>query len=70
MGEGEYNLNILKEIEVTNSFLGLHENVKGCQNVEHIDECKTKLYIETVMEDCGCIPLNLKISNKVYDRSN
>ena len=30
-GEGEYNLNVVKEIKVTESYLGLDENVRECK---------------------------------------
>ena len=64
-GEGEYNLNIIKEEEVTLSFLGLDQDVRGCQNDEHYDECTTRHYIETMREQCGCLPLSLRISYQV-----
>ena len=32
IGEGEYNLNVLKEIQVTDSFMGLDQNIRKCQN--------------------------------------
>ena len=31
MGEGEYNLNVMKEISVTDAYLQLHQDVRGCQ---------------------------------------
>ena len=66
-GEGEYNLNIIKEEEVTLSFLGLDQDVRGCQNDEHYDECTTRHYIETMREQCGCLPLSIRLSNQVDD---
>ena len=42
IGEGQYNLNTLKEIVVTDSFLGLPEKDKSCQNVETYDDCITR----------------------------
>ena len=41
-GEGKFNLNIVKEIKVTDSFLGLHQSVRGCQNETSQDDCTTK----------------------------
>ena len=64
-GEGEYNLNSLKEEEVTQSFLGMHQSVRGCQNEEHYDECTTRWYIENVREKCGCLPLFIALSDQV-----
>ena len=31
-GEGEYNLNVLKEIQVTDSYLGLDQETRGCNH--------------------------------------
>ena len=42
IGEGQYNLNTLKEIVVTDSFLGLPEKDKSCQNVETYNDCITR----------------------------
>ena len=40
-GEGEYNLNVLKEIRVTESYLGLDQNIRGCHD-EKIDKTESK----------------------------
>ena len=62
-GEGEYNLNILKEVKVTDSFMGLDEDVRGCQNQEHYLECTTNNFIEEMRQQCGCLPLSIRSSN-------
>ena len=59
-GEGEYNLNDLKVVEGTDSFLAMDQDVKGCQNVEALDGCSTKYYRETVVQQCKCIPFNIR----------
>ena len=64
-GEGEYNLNSLKEEEVTQSFLGMDQSVRGCQNEEHYDECITRQYIENMRGKCGCLPLSIALSDQV-----
>ena len=38
VGEGKYNLNAVKEIKVTDSYLGLDMKDKGCQNEEPQEE--------------------------------
>ena len=65
-GEGQYNLNILKEIEVTESFIGLDEYVRQCQIVETYDDCTTRHYIENMRKSCGCLPLALRIYEQVH----
>ena len=64
-GEGDYNLNSIKEEEVTESFLGFGQTVRGCQNEEHYDECTTRHYIKHMREKCGCLPLSSALSEKV-----
>ena len=64
-GEGEYNLNSIKEEEVTQSFLGMDQSVRGCQNEEHYDECTTRQYIENLRENCDCLPLSIALSDQV-----
>ena len=68
-GEGEYNLNSIKEEEVTESFLGIDQAVRGCQNQEHYDECTTRQYIEHMREKCGCLPLSMALSDQVISHS-
>ena len=64
-GEGEYNLNSIKEEKVTQSFLGIDQAVRGCQNVEHYDECTTRQFIENMRGKCGCLPLSSFLSEHV-----
>ena len=53
-GEGQYNLHSIKEISVTESFLGLDRDTRECQNTEKNDECKTRFHLETLRQKCGC----------------
>ena len=63
--EGQYNLNNLKEIFVTDSFMELDINSRKCQDAESYDDCKTWFYIKNLRQECGCLPLNLRLSEKV-----
>ena len=68
MGEGEYNFNALKEIEITNSYLDLDEMIRGCQNLAGILECQTNHYNKQIQDECGCLPphhmvVGVKVSN-------
>ena len=49
-GEGDYNLNVIKDVKVTESFLSLSEEDRGCQNKEHIDNCTTRYLFTTVLK--------------------
>ena len=61
-GEGNYNLDEVKQIVVTESFLGLDENTRGCQDRYSIENCTTMSYLQRVMDQCGCLPYNLWIN--------
>ena len=65
IGEGEYNLNVLTEVKVTESYMGLDQDVRNCQNHEPYLNCSTTQYLENLLGKCGCLPFNIRISNKV-----
>ena len=61
-GEGEYNLNILKEIEVTDSFSELDNEAKKCQSYKDkstYDICTTRFFLEKMRLNCGCLPYSI-----------
>ena len=66
MGEGKYNLNAVKEIKVTESYLGLDESVKDCQTEESIENCMTWNFINSVLHQCECLPLSISMNSKVH----
>ena len=68
-GEGEYNLNALKKIKVTDSYLDLNQDVRGCQNNVDILNCTTRNYIDTHLRKCGCLPFNLRQIHNVREYS-
>ena len=65
IGEGEYNLNALKEVKATDSFLGLDQEVRGCQNEVSLHNCSTRKHINTLIKQCGCLPFNIRLSDEV-----
>ena len=65
-GEGEYNLDVVKEVKVTDSFLSMDEEERGCQNKEEYQDCMTRHYLDQVKKTCKCIPLYQKIDREVY----
>ena len=61
-GEGEYNLNILKEIEVTDSFYELEREARKCQSYKGkgtYDICTTRFFLEKIRLNCGCLPYSI-----------
>ena len=67
IGEGDYNLDAMKEIMVTDSYLELDQDVTKCQNKESFFNCTTRQYVKTVLAECGCLPFNMRLSNKVSE---
>ena len=66
IGEGEYNLNDLKEIKATESYLGQDVVIRRCQNEEPYNNCTTRQYINTILGQCGCLPFNMRLLNEVH----
>ena len=60
-GEGEFNINVVKEIKVTDSYLGLGQEMTGCQMMETFDECTTRHF----QNISGCVPFNIKRPGQV-----
>ena len=54
----EYNLNNIKLIQATDDFMNLDNAIKKC-HAEHYDNCTTRNYVERVIQECGCLPLNI-----------
>ena len=65
-GEGQYNLNILKQIDVTESFMGLPQNDRECDDFESFDHCTTRHYRQSMIENCGCLPLAIWTDQVCY----
>ena len=64
-GEGEYNLDAIKEVSVTDSFMTLGQEDRKCQDKEIYTECTTKLLKDAIMEKCGCIPFKLNLFKEI-----
>ena len=67
-GEGQYNLNVVKDIKVTEAFLGLDQNIRNCQNVETYEDCSTRKYMEKILELCNCLPFQYHSTEKVVNK--
>ena len=64
---GEYNIRTFKEIDVTDSYLGIDENIRGCQDKVLYDECIQNSYEEKIKNLCGCLPLPLNVNQNVVN---
>ena len=67
LGEGEYNLDEAGIINVTDSFLGLSQDVTECQNFEPLYNCTTRFYRNSLLMQCGCLPFNIRLFDKVRE---
>ena len=65
VGEGEYNINDIREIKATESYLGMDQDIRECQNIEPFYNCTTRHYMDDLLRECKCLPLNIRISNQV-----
>ena len=63
--ENEYNLNVVKEISATESFLSMNRDVSKCQDDETFDECVTEKYVNALKDKCKCLPLSLSLFDEV-----
>ena len=66
-GEGEYNLDVIKEIRLTESYHELEKDIKGCEDKidKPFDNSTTKNYINTLVEECRCLPFHIRLSDEV-----
>ena len=60
----KYNLNVIREIAVTDSFLSMDIDNKECQE-ESFSECVTQKYKKTLMDLCQCLPFQIRLNNEV-----
>ena len=64
-GEGQYNLNVVKEVTATESYMGLDLEIRGCQKDERYEDCTTAHFIESSLSQCQCLPLGIRAVHKV-----
>ena len=62
----EFNLNNIKEIEVSEDFLSLDKSIIECQNMESAEDCKTRKYTNNLVKECNCFPFGMGHSKQVY----
>ena len=49
---------------MTESYLGLDQETRECQNKEPFYNCTTRAYLEIVLKVCGCLPANILLSTR------
>ena len=59
-GEGHYAVTAVKDIKVTDSYLGLGQELTNCQTKEARSDCLTRSHMARVLSECRCAPLSMK----------
>ena len=59
-GEGTYKISNIKEFKVTEAFLNLDVETKGCQHEESFDRCMTKNNFIAITTNCNCVPYSMR----------
>ena len=62
-GEATLAISSVKDMIVTDDFLGLDESARKCQNREAFENCTTRQYLETVKRQCNCVPYALNANS-------
>ena len=70
VGEGKYNIDAVKEIKATESYMGMDMKYRGCQDEEPLEDCTAKHYIDTLLHQCECLPLRIATSTNVINILN
>ena len=65
--EKKYDLNVIKDITVTDSFLSLPEHIRGCQEQSY-NEYATEKYEKDLLNKCQCLPFQFRLSEEVNFR--
>ena len=56
----------MKQIQVTDSFLTLDQEVRGCQNEESYDKCTSRNYEKKILKKCGCLHQSISTNSQVF----
>ena len=59
-GEGNYAITDIQKVFVTQEFLGLDSETRGCHRNSKLEGCETLTYLNNMKEQCGCIPSNIR----------
>ena len=74
-GEGHFSLSGVKEVKVTEDFVGLGEEITRCQTGQSRADCLTEKYLARALSTCHCAPVNIisyydsQVDNKVVKTS-
>ena len=61
---GSIRIKGIKQIQVTDDYLDLDLQTRGCQNDNTYEDCITEFYLGLLKEECKCLPFNLQNFSK------
>ena len=59
-GEGNYEMEEVKQVAITDDFADLDENSRKCQTISRFEDCVTQYFLKALEENCYCLPYNLQ----------
>ena len=59
-GEGHYALAAVKDIRVTDEFVGLGQGITHCQTEDFRADCVTRKLREKILQSCQCSPAYMR----------
>ena len=59
-GEGHFALTAVKDIKVTEEFVGLGEKITKCQTGKFRADCENRKHREQVLRSCKCSPASMR----------
>ena len=66
----EFNLNVMKEMKITEAFLGLDMELQNCELETSYDNCTTLSILERLKEKCDCLPFTLRRDGEPLCKTN
>ena len=67
-GGGHYRLTAVREIRVTEDFMGLDLKTINCQQEATIHDCQQAKYLAGLTKKCQCLPYNLGNYSSTYQK--
>ena len=68
-GSGNIRIKGVKHVQVTDDYMGLDLQTRGCQNDKTYEDCVTEMYLDLLKERCKCLPFTLQNFSK-QDENN
>ena len=59
-GNGTIRIKGVKQVKVTDDYLSLDLQTRGCQNDSTYEDCVTEVYLDLLKEECDCLPFHLQ----------